>query len=61
MDQVDPSSTRCKGLWAMLAITAVTSASAVTIALPATSNADPVPPPPTTTAAPPAASPSPAP
>jgi hypothetical protein len=61
MDQVDPSSNRRKGLWATLAITAVTSASAVTIALPATSNADPVPAPPTTTAAPPAASPSPAP
>jgi hypothetical protein len=61
MDQVDPSSTRCKGLWATLAITAVTSASAVAITLPATSNADPVPAPPTTTAAPPAASPSPAP
>ena len=54
MDQVDPSSTRHKGLWATLAITAVTSASAVTIALPATSKADPVPAPPTTTAAPPA-------
>ena len=61
MDQVDPNSTRRKGLWATLAITAVTSASAVTIALPATSKADPVPAPPTTTAAPPAASPAPAP
>ena len=61
MDQVDPSSTRHKGLWATLAITAVTSASAVTIALPATSKADPVPAPPTTTAAPPAAAPAPAP
>ena len=61
MDQVDPSSTRHKGLWATLAITAVTSASAVMIALPATSKADPVPAPPTTTAAaPPAASPAPA-
>ena len=60
MDQVDPSSTRHKGLWATLAITAVTSASAVTIALPATSKADPVPATPTTTAAPPAASPAPA-
>ncbi|MGO9156966.1 alanine and proline-rich secreted protein Apa [Mycobacterium sp.] len=54
MDQVIPSSTRRKGLWATLAITAVTSASAVTIALPATSKADPVPAPPTTTAAAPA-------
>jgi Fibronectin-attachment protein (FAP) len=61
MDQVDPSSTPRKGLWATLAITAVTSASAVTIALPATSKADPQPAPPTTTAAPPAASPAPAP
>jgi hypothetical protein len=57
MDQVDPSSTRRKGLWATVAITAVTSASAVTIALPATSKADPEPVPPTTTAAPPAAPP----
>ena len=55
MDQVDPSSNRRKGLWATLAITAVTSASAVTIALPATSKADPQPAPPTTTAAPPGA------
>jgi Fibronectin-attachment protein (FAP) len=61
MDQVDPSSIRHKGLWATLAITAVTSASAVTIALPPTSKADPVPAPPTTTAAPPAAAPAPAP
>ncbi|MGO9352273.1 MAG: alanine and proline-rich secreted protein Apa [Mycobacterium sp.] len=61
MDQVNPSSTRHKGLWATLAITAVTSATAVTIALPATSKADPVPAPPTTTAAPPAAAPAPAP
>ena len=60
MDQVNPSSTRHKGLWATLAITAVTSATAVTIALPATSKADPVPAPPTTTAAPPAAAPAPA-
>jgi fibronectin-attachment protein (FAP) len=41
MDQVDPNSTRRKGLWATLAIATVTSASAVTIALPATSSADP--------------------
>jgi Fibronectin-attachment protein (FAP) len=55
MDQVEPTSTRRNGLWATLAIAAVTSASAVTIALPATSNADPevpTPVPPTTTAAP---------
>ena len=55
MDQVDPNTTRRKGLWATLAIATVTSASAVAIALPATSNADPetpTPVPPTTTAAP---------
>jgi Fibronectin-attachment protein (FAP) len=55
MDQVDPNSTRRKGLWATLAIATVTSASALAIALPATSNADPetpTPVPPTTTAAP---------
>ncbi|BBX96506.1 alanine and proline-rich secreted protein Apa [Mycobacterium lacus] len=66
MNQVDPTPTRRKGLWATLAITAVTGASVVTIALPATSSADPEPaPPPTTTAATPpaatAASPAPAP
>ena len=65
MDELDPNSARRKGLWATLAIAAVTSASAVTIALPATSKADPEPAPPgTTTAAPPpstpAASPAPA-
>ncbi len=49
MDQVDPNSTRRKGLWATLAIAAATGASAVTIALPATSYADPEP---RTTAAP---------
>ena len=57
MDQVDPNSTRRKGLWATLAIATVTSASAVTIALPATSNGRsrvPTPVPPTTTAPPPA-------
>ncbi|HSS24577.1 MAG TPA: alanine and proline-rich secreted protein Apa [Mycobacterium sp.] len=57
MDQVDPISTRRKGLWATLAIATVTSASAVTIALPATSSADPetpTPVPATTTAPPPA-------
>ena len=55
MDQVEPTSTRRNGVWATLAIAAVTSASAVTIALPATSHADPevpTPVPPTTTAAP---------
>jgi hypothetical protein len=55
MDQVDPNTTRRKGLWATLAIATVTRASAVAIALPATSNADPetpTPVPPTTTAAP---------
>jgi Fibronectin-attachment protein (FAP) len=45
MNQVDPNSTRRKGLWATLAIAAVSGASAVTIALPAISNADPEPPP----------------
>jgi hypothetical protein len=59
MNQVDPNSTRRNGLWATLTIATVTSAFAVTIALPATSNADPepAPPSPTTTAstAPPAA------
>jgi hypothetical protein len=57
MDQVDPNSTRRNGLWAPLALAAVTSAFAVTIALPATSHADPEPapppPPPTTVVAPP--------
>ena len=43
MDQVDPNSTRRKGLWATLAIAALSSASAVTIAIPAPSNADPEP------------------
>jgi Fibronectin-attachment protein (FAP) len=58
MDQVDPNSTRRKGLWATLAIATATSASAVTIALPATSSADPetpTPVPATTTTAPPPA------
>lgn len=60
MSQVDPHSTRRRGLWATLAIATVTSASAVTIALPATAIADPevpTPVPPTTTAAAPPASP----
>jgi Fibronectin-attachment protein (FAP) len=55
MDQVDPNSTRRKGLWATLAIAAVTSASAIIIGLPATASADPetpTPVPPTTTTAP---------
>ena len=58
MEQVDPTSTRRKGLWTTLAITAVTGASAVAIALPATSNADPevpTPVPPSTPVAPPGA------
>ncbi|HWF28099.1 MAG TPA: alanine and proline-rich secreted protein Apa [Mycobacterium sp.] len=62
MDQVDPNSPRRKALWATLAIATVTSASAVTIALPATSHADPetpTPVPATTTAAPPPAAPAP--
>ncbi len=60
MGQVEAHSRRRKAVWATLAIAAVTSASAVTIVLPATSNADPEPAPPppaTTTAAPPPASP----
>ncbi|MEB3981361.1 alanine and proline-rich secreted protein Apa [Mycobacterium sp. 663a-19] len=61
MDQVDPNSTRRKALWATLAIATVTGASAVTIALPATSHADPETPTPVpaTTAAPPPAAPAP--
>ena len=57
MDEVDPKSTRRRGLWATLAIATVAGASVVTIALPATSKADPevpTPVPPTTAAAPPA-------
>jgi hypothetical protein len=52
MDHVDPNPTRRKGLWATLTIATMTSAFAVTFALPATSNADPepAPPQPTTTA-----------
>ncbi|MGN6338910.1 alanine and proline-rich secreted protein Apa [Mycobacterium sp.] len=60
MEQVDPTSTRRKGLWTTLAITAVTGASAVAIALPATSYADPevpTPVPPSPAAAPPGAPP----
>jgi len=58
MDEVHPKSTRRRGLWATLAIAAVAGASVVTIAIPATSNADPevpTPVPPTTAAAPPVA------
>ncbi|ARG72229.1 hypothetical protein B1T47_28395, partial [Mycobacterium kansasii] len=67
MHQVDSNTSRRNGLWATLAIATVSSVGALTIALPATSNADPepVPAPATTTAvAPPsttAASPAPAP
>ncbi|MGD1111289.1 MAG: alanine and proline-rich secreted protein Apa [Mycobacterium sp.] len=60
MDQVDPHSTRRRGLWMTLAIATMTSASAVSIALPATATADPevpTPVPATTTAPPPAAAP----
>lgn len=56
MEQVEPTSTRRKGLWATLAVTTVTGA--VTIVLPATAHADPevpTPVPPTTTAVAPAA------
>ncbi|BBZ52517.1 hypothetical protein BST25_17775 [Mycobacterium heidelbergense] len=62
MEQVDPNSTRRKGLRAALAIAAVSGASAVAIALPATANADPepAPPPPSTSAAAPAPAPAPA-
>ena len=64
MDQVDPNSTRRRGFWATLAIAAVTGASAITIASPPTSSADPepVPPaPPATTTSPPPATPTAAP
>jgi hypothetical protein len=47
MDHVDPNHTRSNGLWATLAIAAITGAGAITIALPTTTAiADPVPPPP---------------
>ncbi len=58
MEQVEPTSTRRKGLWTTLAITTVSGASALAIALPATSIADPevpTPVPPSTATAPPAA------
>jgi len=59
MTEPDPTSRRT-GLWTALAVTAVTAAGAVTIALPPPSaTADPVPPPPSTTAAVPAAPPPP--
>lgn len=54
MTEPDPTSRRT-GLWTALAVTAVTAASAVTIALPSTTaTADPATPTPSTTAAPPA-------
>lgn len=56
MHQVDPNSRRRNGRWATLAIAAVSGASVLTLALPATSSADPEPAPApstTTTAAPP--------
>ncbi|WP_167101273.1 APA family fibronectin-binding glycoprotein [Mycobacterium sp. DL592] len=54
MSEPDPTSRRT-GLWTALAVTAVTAASAVTIALPSTTAAaDPATPTPSTTAAPPA-------
>jgi hypothetical protein len=47
MNQVDPNQRRPNGLWATLAIAAITGAGAITIALPTTTAiADPVPPPP---------------
>jgi hypothetical protein len=53
MDQVNQNSTRRRAPWARLAIATVIGASAVTIALPATSNADPETPTPVTPTAPP--------
>lgn len=46
MKQLNPTATRPKGLWATLAIAAITGAGAITIALPTTASADPAPPPP---------------
>jgi hypothetical protein len=47
MDQVDPNQKRLNGLWATLAIAAITGAGVITIALPTTTAiADPAPPPP---------------
>ncbi|GJO68312.1 alanine and proline-rich secreted protein Apa [Mycobacterium marinum] len=55
MHEVDPNKRRRHGLWTTLALAAVSSASVVSIALPATASADPAPAPaPSTTAAPPA-------
>ncbi|MBY0391212.1 MAG: alanine and proline-rich secreted protein Apa, partial [Mycobacterium pseudokansasii] len=52
MHQVDSNTRRRNGLWATLAIATVSSAGALTIALPATSGADPEPAPaPATTTA----------
>ena len=54
MNQRDSHLRRRKGLWTALTVAAMTGASAVTIALPATTaNADPEPPPPPGTTAPP--------
>jgi Fibronectin-attachment protein (FAP) len=61
MDQVDQNSTRRRGPWARLAIAAVIGASAVSIAVPATSNADPETPTPVTPTAPPPVNPNPPP
>jgi hypothetical protein len=62
MDHVDPNPARRKGPWATLTIAAVTSAFAVTVALPPTSSADPEPAPPVpTTSAPPTGTASPSP
>ncbi|MGA8127684.1 MAG: APA family fibronectin-binding glycoprotein, partial [Mycobacterium sp.] len=49
MDQVNRNSARPKSRWTTLAIATVSSAGAITFALPATTaGADPVPPPPPT-------------
>jgi hypothetical protein len=61
MDQVDQNSTRRRAPWARLAIATVIGASAVTIAVPATSNADPETPTPVTPTAPPPVNPNPPP
>ena len=60
MEQVDPKSTRRKGLWRTLAIATAAGASAVTLAFPAVSNADPAPGPTPSTPAPAPATPPPA-
>ena len=46
MDQVDRNSTRPKNRWMMRAIAVLGGAGAITLALPITASADPVPPPP---------------